>query len=172
MGKTYVALGAMALFRHFQPNFRLLVIAPRENIQRKWMKELRNFAKYNVKFTDFRNRSVDEQPGRPLVACDNLVHFVHEAVVDPDRDFFARLSSFSLGLSGEDATDKSAVTPGPLAPARELLGEMLLEAGDSAGALAAFEASMVREPRRCRGTHGSRQGEPGAFRGGPRPGGR
>ena len=27
----------------------------------------------------------------------------------------------------EDNTDKSAVTPGPLAPARELLGEMLLE---------------------------------------------
>ena len=27
----------------------------------------------------------------------------------------------------EDATEKSAVTPGPLAPARELLGDMLLE---------------------------------------------
>ena len=27
----------------------------------------------------------------------------------------------------EDGTEKSAVTPGPLAPARELLGEMLLE---------------------------------------------
>jgi len=102
MGKTYVALGAVALFRHFQPDFRILVIAPRENIQRKWMKELRNFAKYNVRFTDFRNRTVDEQPGRPLVACNNLLHFVHEAVVDPGRDFFARLSSFSLGLSDKD----------------------------------------------------------------------
>ena len=27
----------------------------------------------------------------------------------------------------EDGTEKSAVTPGPLSPARELLGEMLLE---------------------------------------------
>src|SRR6187431_2070283 len=36
MGKTYVALGAMALFRHFNPEFRVLVIAPRENIQQKW----------------------------------------------------------------------------------------------------------------------------------------
>src|SRR5207237_4721806 len=50
MGKTYVALGAMALFRHFDPAFSVLVIAPRENIQRKWMKELRNFAAYNVRF--------------------------------------------------------------------------------------------------------------------------
>ena len=35
----------------------------------------------------------------------------------------------------EDNTDKSAVTPGPLAPARELLGEMLLEAERPADAL-------------------------------------
>src|SRR5262249_54255503 len=33
----------------------------------------------------------------------------------------------------EDATEKAAVTPGPLAPARELLAEMLLEAHDYAG---------------------------------------
>ena len=33
MGKTYVALGALALFRHFHPDFRVLIIAPRENIQ-------------------------------------------------------------------------------------------------------------------------------------------
>ena len=34
MGKTYVALGALALFRHFNPDFKALIIAPRENIQR------------------------------------------------------------------------------------------------------------------------------------------
>ena len=33
--------------------------------------------------------------------------------------------------AAEDATEKAAVTPGPLAPARELLGEMLLETGDT-----------------------------------------
>ena len=55
----------------------------------------------------------------------------------------------------EDATDKSAVSPGPLAPARELLGEMLLDAGDAAGALAAFEASMAKEPGRFRGAFGA-----------------
>jgi tetratricopeptide (TPR) repeat protein len=55
----------------------------------------------------------------------------------------------------EDATDKSAVTPGPLAPARELLGEMLLEAGRAAEALAAFETSMQKEPGRLRGAHGA-----------------
>ena len=34
-GKTYVALGALALLRHFKPDLRVLVIAPRENIQHK-----------------------------------------------------------------------------------------------------------------------------------------
>jgi len=55
----------------------------------------------------------------------------------------------------EDATDKSAVTPGPLAPARELLGEMLLDAGSAAEALTAFEASMAKEPGRFRGAYGA-----------------
>ena len=55
----------------------------------------------------------------------------------------------------EDATDKSAVTPGPLAPARELLGEMLLEAGEPVEALQAFEASIAKEPGRFRGAYGA-----------------
>jgi hypothetical protein len=31
------------------------------------------------------------------------------------------------GAADADATDKAAISPGPIAPARELLGEMLLE---------------------------------------------
>jgi hypothetical protein len=57
----------------------------------------------------------------------------------------------------EDATDKSAVTPGPLAPARELLGYMLLEAGSPEDALIEFEKSMAKEPRRFRGASGAAQ---------------
>ena len=39
----------------------------------------------------------------------------------------ARRSRDARAADREDRTEKSAVTPGPLAPARELLGEMLLE---------------------------------------------
>lgn len=101
MGKTYVALGALALFRHFQPDFRVLIIAPRGNIQRKWMKEFGNFVAYNVKFPDLRVRAIDGQPVRPLVACENLIDFVREVVIDSKRDFFLRLSSFSLALNDD-----------------------------------------------------------------------
>lgn len=55
----------------------------------------------------------------------------------------------------EDATEKSAVSPGPIRPARELLGEMLLEMDRPADALMAFEATMKKEPGRFRGTYGA-----------------
>ncbi|RKH43411.1 DEAD/DEAH box helicase family protein [Corallococcus sicarius] len=104
MGKTYVALGALALFRHFNPGFRVLVIAPRENIQNKWKKELTNFATHNVRFPDMRVVSLDGRPARPLVSCGNLIDLVHETSVDPHRDFFVRMTSFSLptGKTSED----------------------------------------------------------------------
>ncbi len=108
MGKTYVALGALALFRHFQPDFRVLVLAPRGNIQAKWMKELRNFVGNNVRFPDLRVKALDGRPARPLVACENLLGFVHEVMVDRDRDFFARLTSFSLPIVGRDSADPTA----------------------------------------------------------------
>ncbi len=55
----------------------------------------------------------------------------------------------------EDATEKNAMTPGPLAPARELLGEMLLAHGDAAPALTEFEATMKKEPNRFRAVAGA-----------------
>lgn len=55
----------------------------------------------------------------------------------------------------EDATEKAAVTPGPIKPARELLGEMLLQLARPAEALAAFEATLQKEPNRFRATWGA-----------------
>jgi tetratricopeptide (TPR) repeat protein len=55
----------------------------------------------------------------------------------------------------EAATEKHPVTPGPIVPAYELLGEMLLELGQPAEALVQFEASHVIEPNRFRGLHGA-----------------
>ena len=55
----------------------------------------------------------------------------------------------------EDKNDKHPVTPGRIVPARELLGEMLLELKQPALALKEFEASQVREPNRFRGYYGA-----------------
>ncbi len=55
----------------------------------------------------------------------------------------------------EDGTEKSAVTPGPLSPARELLGEMLLKTNEPTKALEQFEATLKQEPRRFRSLYGA-----------------
>jgi tetratricopeptide (TPR) repeat protein len=55
----------------------------------------------------------------------------------------------------EDRTEKSAVTPGPLAPARELLGEMLLQLNQPVDAMKEFEATLKKEPNRFRAVYGA-----------------
>jgi uncharacterized protein Usg len=55
----------------------------------------------------------------------------------------------------EDATEKSPITPGPIKPARELLGEMLMELERPAQALAAFETTLTKEPNRFRAIYGA-----------------
>jgi predicted Zn-dependent protease len=55
----------------------------------------------------------------------------------------------------EDATEKHPVTPGSIVPARESLGELLLELGRPAEALREFEASQQKEPNRLRGYYGA-----------------
>jgi hypothetical protein len=55
----------------------------------------------------------------------------------------------------EDSHEKHIVTPGRILPARELLGDMLLESGQPTLALQAYEASQQREPNRLRGYYGA-----------------
>jgi tetratricopeptide (TPR) repeat protein len=65
------------------------------------------------------------------------------------------LKAMSAAADAEDKTEKSPVTPGPLAPARELYGTMLLDRGMAKEALAAFEATMAKEPNRFNGYVGA-----------------
>ncbi len=53
----------------------------------------------------------------------------------------------------EDSTEKHVVSPGPIIPARELLGDLLMELGQSAAALPEYEKSIAKEPNRFRGLH-------------------
>ena len=69
----------------------------------------------------------------------------------------------------EDSTEKHPVTPGPIMPARELLGELLLELNEPANALREFEASQRVEANRFKGLYGAakaaeRSGNPDSAR--------
>ena len=55
----------------------------------------------------------------------------------------------------EDKSEKHIVTPARILPARELLGDMLLELKRPAEALKEYEASQLREPNRLRGLYGA-----------------
>jgi hypothetical protein len=55
----------------------------------------------------------------------------------------------------ESASEKASISPGPILPARELLGDMLLEVGQPTLALKEYEASQQREPNRFRGWYGA-----------------
>ena len=57
----------------------------------------------------------------------------------------------------EDKSEKNIVTPGRLLPAREQLGDMLMELKRPAEALKEYEASQLREPNRYRGLYGAGQ---------------
>jgi hypothetical protein len=65
------------------------------------------------------------------------------------------LRQMEFAVKSEDGTEKNAVTPGPLAPARELLAEMLLQMNEPKQALEQFEATLKKEPRRFRSVYGA-----------------
>lgn len=55
----------------------------------------------------------------------------------------------------EDAVEKLPVTPGPILPAREQLGELFLEQGNFHAASVAFKTSAANTPNRRRGLYGA-----------------
>ena len=67
----------------------------------------------------------------------------------------AALVTMRDAANREDRQEKHIVTPGRILPARELLGDMLLELGQPAAALAEYEASFLRDPNRFRGIYGA-----------------
>jgi len=72
------------------------------------------------------------------------------------------LATLQAAAEREDATEKNAITPGPLAPARELLGDMLLVTSQPQRALVEYEATLKIEPNRFRALAGAARAAVGA----------
>ena len=58
------------------------------------------------------------------------------------------VSLLQTAADQEDLTEKAGTTPGPLMPARELLGDMLIELKQPSRALKEYETTMKKEPNR------------------------
>jgi Tfp pilus assembly protein PilF len=78
-------------------------------------------------------------------------------IANADGDHDEGLALMRAAANKEDLSEKSSVSPGRLLPARELLGDMLLEDGRPAEALLEYEASLKRDPRRFRSYWGAAQ---------------
>jgi hypothetical protein len=77
------------------------------------------------------------------------------AFAEGKRDDALRLMGSAAEM--EAASEKAAVSPGRILPARELLGDMLLESGRPGDALTAYESSLVNDPKRLRSYEGAAQ---------------
>ncbi|MDP8982820.1 MAG: hypothetical protein M3O35_19765 [Acidobacteriota bacterium] len=65
------------------------------------------------------------------------------------------LAALRKAADHEDAVDKHAVSPGAILPAREMLGDLLLETRANAEALAAYESSLKIAPHRFNSVAGA-----------------
>lgn len=72
-----------------------------------------------------------------------------------EADVEKALTQMRAAAELEDSTYKHPVTPGQLAPARELLGDLLLELQRPAEALAEYEATSRVTPNRFNGVYGA-----------------
>jgi tetratricopeptide (TPR) repeat protein len=72
---------------------------------------------------------------------------------EDDRD--AALREMRAAVAMEASTELPPVTPGPIAPAREMLGDMLLLAKQSDLALKAYESALRVTPGRFRAEYGA-----------------
>jgi hypothetical protein len=67
----------------------------------------------------------------------------------------AAIQEMRAAAAMEDATEKSPVSPGSIAPASEMLGDMLLLAKQPKLALAAYESALKSTPGRLRAEYGA-----------------
>lgn len=88
-----------------------------------------------------------------IVDAQRLAASAWAARADGKNDDALRLARQAAEL--EETVEKHPVTPGPLLPARELEGDLLLELGHPAEAMRSYEATLGREPRRARALFGA-----------------
>ncbi len=87
------------------------------------------------------------------VRIQRLAASAWEAYAEGKKEEALKLMQSAADL--EDSTEKHPVTPGPIVPAREMLGDMLLELREPGQALKEFEKSLLASPNRLGGLLGA-----------------
>lgn len=103
MGKTYIALGVVAILRYFNPTLRVLYICPSRNVQEKWEREYKSFVRVNLRFSHGRLRTLGGQPATPYASCRNVDELLHYAASGYFADYFIGKDSFSISLTDDES---------------------------------------------------------------------
>lgn len=112
---------------------------------------------------------------RELAACRDALDAAHDAYWTAQVDALlksaqawrlaaagdsaAAVAAMTAAADEEDALEKLPLTPGPIVPAREQLGELLLLTGKPKEALMAFDATLALAPGRLGAVRGKAEAE-------------
>ncbi|WP_306392493.1 DEAD/DEAH box helicase [Telluria beijingensis] len=98
MGKTYIALGVVAMMRRFKSDLRVLYLLPKNNVRDKWHKDYHSFVQANYRHHDGIVKGFGHQPAAPYRNCESLADLFTAVATDSVRDYFICTSAFSLAL--------------------------------------------------------------------------
>ncbi|CAN5198916.1 hypothetical protein BH10PSE6_BH10PSE6_38750 [soil metagenome] len=101
-----------------------------------------------AKLVELRDKLVAAKDAYWAEQVDIQIKVASAWVLYAEADYDGALKAMSAAADAEDRSEKHPVTPGVPKPARELYGVMLLERAKPIEALAAFEATLKKEPNR------------------------
>ena len=101
-----------------------------------------------AKLVELRDRLVAAKDAYWAEQVDIQIKVASAWLLYAEASYDEALKAMSAAADAEDRSEKHPVTPGVPKPARELYGVMLLERAKPTEALAAFEATLKKEPNR------------------------
>lgn len=107
MGKTIQSLAVISALLHKNPNARILILAPRNEIAKNWEKEYLTFVRHHYRHHDnIIKTAIGGEPVRKMVNCTNLFQLTHEVKQGWGQIFIGKISSFSSLLSKKEVSKR------------------------------------------------------------------
>jgi hypothetical protein len=151
MGKTYQALGVVAMLWRVKPDARILIMAPNRDICRHWMREYKAFLYQHYREQDHVVRNgADGGPVNEMAFCPNLPALMEKVKQGCGRMFLTTIHSLSGLLKDDAGNNKGAKAAAAIACGlRSELRELLDDQG--------FDLIIIDEAHSLRNVHGGSQ---------------